>query len=213
VAKGPRQGALQQIVSLAKPARGCDPGSGPQRAGPAEPFHPITKGRHRPSLRKCATGSLLTLWPAPAETLGRPFLVLLDGVQDPHNLGGPSSAARGSLWAPMGWVIPKRRAPWWDGSCDGRLRAGPQSSPHSGRVNQSGPPPIDTLKQEGYWVFARMPPASPAVEQDSHRAPVALGWVGSEAFGLSRLVREKCDFLSSHPHRGGRSTSLQCLGG
>jgi 23S rRNA (guanosine2251-2'-O)-methyltransferase len=59
---------------------------------------------------------------------------------------------------------------------------------------------IDTLKQEGYWVFGADAAGEPCFEQDL-TGPIALV-VGSEGFGLSRLVREKCDFLSSIPMRG-----------
>jgi len=194
VAKGPRQGALQQIVSLAK-----------QRGVVIQEVDRSVLDRLSPSinhqgviaqLAEVRYWELADLVARPSGDPWPPFLVLLDGVQDPHNLGAIIRSAE-ALGA-HGVVIPKRRGAL---VTEAVMKASAGAANHLPicRVTNLAAT-IDTLKQEGYWVFGADAAGEPCFEQDL-TGPIALV-VGSEGFGLSRLVREKCDFLSSIPMRG-----------
>lgn len=125
-----------------------------------------------------------------------PFIILLDSIEDPHNLGSIIRSAECA--GAHGVVITKRRsASLTAAAC--KASAGAVEYVKVARVsNLSGA--IDRLKDEGLWIAgADMSGTS------MHEANMsgALGLViGSEGKGISRLIKEKCDFLVSVPMKG-----------
>jgi len=125
-----------------------------------------------------------------------PFLFLLDGIEDPHNLGAIIRTA--NLAGAHGVVIPKNRAvgltPVVVKASAGAIYYTPVA-----KVTNLGSC-IESLKKEGLWFVC----ADMAGEQMYHlNLKGAIGLViGSEGDGVSRLVKEKCDFIASIPMKG-----------
>ena len=124
------------------------------------------------------------------------LLVILDELEDPHNLGAilRSVDAVGA----HGIIIPKRRAvPLTDGVA--KASAGAVEHVPVARVANIAQT-IDELKKRGVWVAGASMDGREMYGQDL-KGPLALV-IGSEGKGISRLVSEKCDFLVSIPMRG-----------
>ncbi|MCQ5128433.1 23S rRNA (guanosine(2251)-2'-O)-methyltransferase RlmB [Butyricicoccus faecihominis] len=133
-----------------------------------------------------------------AEQRGEPpLLVVCDGIEDPHNLGAIIRSAEAA--GAHGIVIPKRRAV---GLTAAVARAAAGALAHMGvhKANNLAAV-LDELKERGIWLFgAEADGDAPLFEADFDR-PCALV-IGSEGEGLSRLTREKCDYIVSIPMRG-----------
>jgi len=125
-----------------------------------------------------------------------PFVVICDGVEDPHNLGAIIRSAECS--GAHGVIIPKRRAVGLT-SVVAKSSAGALAYMRVARVTNLSSL-IDDLKERGFWIYA-----ADMGESDYHSTDysgkVALV-LGSEGFGISRLVKEKCDFTVSIPIYG-----------
>lgn len=130
-----------------------------------------------------------------------PFVILADGVEDPHNLGALIRTAEAS--GAHGLIIPKRRSASLT-SIVQKTSAGAVNHLLVARVPNL-PAAMEELKQQGLWFYAADMEGTTWCEQD-FSGPCGLV-VGSEGEGVSRLVLEKCDFRVSLPMRG-RVTSL-----
>jgi len=121
------------------------------------------------------------------------LVVLLDHINDPHNLG---AIARTALAAGAGAiVIPKDRSVGVTPSAV-KVSAGTLLRIPVVKVTNL-PRTIDDLKEKGYWVYGADMEGTSIYEED-FRPPVALV-LGSEGEGLSRLVKQKCDQLIAVP--------------
>jgi 23S rRNA (guanosine2251-2'-O)-methyltransferase len=133
-----------------------------------------------------------------AETGDRPpLLVLLDEVEDPHNLGPVLRTAECA--GASGVIIPKRRSAGLTAAA-AKASAGAIAYVPVARVSNLAQT-IDRLKARGYWVAGADASAPQNVFRADLTGPIALV-IGSEGRGLSRLVRDKCDFLVSLPMFG-----------
>lgn len=130
-----------------------------------------------------------------------PFIILCDELEDPHNLGAIIRTAETA--GAHGVIIPKRRnaSLTW---AVGKASAGAVEYVPVARVGNLAST-IDDLKKRGLWVYTADMDGQNWCETD-FRGPVALV-VGSEGNGVSRLIREKSDFVVSLPMRG-KITSL-----
>lgn len=125
-----------------------------------------------------------------------PFIVLLDGVEDPHNLGSIIRSAECA--GAHGVVITKRRSASVTAAVV-KTSAGATEHMHIAKVvNLAGA--IDRLKDEGIWIAGADMDGEP-VYKANLKGPFALV-VGAEGAGISRLVKEKCDFCVSIPLKG-----------
>ena len=126
-----------------------------------------------------------------------PLFVICDGIADPHNLGAIIRSAETA--GAHGVIIPKRRAAGLT-AVTARASAGALAHiPVHKAVNL--PSLIDTLKARGVWVFGAEADGTVGLYEADFAGPTALV-IGSEGEGISRLVREKCDFIVSIPMRG-----------
>ena len=125
-----------------------------------------------------------------------PFIIIADAIEDPHNLGAIIRTAEAA--GAHGIVIPKRGSVGLT-AIVGRTSAGAVEHLPVARVTNLVSA-IKELKERGVWVYgADMNGAR--WETVDLTGPLALV-IGSEGFGLSRLVRETCDALLSLPMRG-----------
>lgn len=126
-----------------------------------------------------------------------PFLMVLDGVQDPHNLGAVIRTADAA--GAHGVVIPRRRAA---GLSPVVARASAGALAHL-PVAQVGNlvAALERLKGEGVWIVGADPAGGERYDRVGLAPPVALV-VGGEGRGLHRLVRERCDRIVRIPLRG-----------
>jgi 23S rRNA (guanosine2251-2'-O)-methyltransferase len=125
-----------------------------------------------------------------------PFLFLLDNIEDPHNLGAIIRTA--NLVGAHGVIIPKRRAVGLTATV-ARTSAGALNYTPVARVTNIGTT-IDELKKEGIWFVCADMGSEPMYSQNL-TGPIGLV-IGNEGDGVSRLVREKCDFVASIPMKG-----------
>ena len=125
-----------------------------------------------------------------------PFLILLDGVTDPHNLGAIIRSAECA--GAHGVVLPERRAAGL-GPAAAKAAAGALDCLPIARVKNLNRA-IDELKERGVWVIGTAMDGEDALRADL-TGPLALV-IGSEGEGVSRLTLEKCDRTLTLPMRG-----------
>lgn len=125
-----------------------------------------------------------------------PFLILLDNLEDPHNLGAVIRTA--NLAGAHGVIIPKRRAVGLTATV-AKVSAGALNYTPVAKVTNLGST-IDELKKEGLWFVCADMDGETMYDLDL-KGPVGLV-IGSEGEGVSRLVREKCDFTAAIPMKG-----------
>lgn len=132
-----------------------------------------------------------------AESLDeKPFVVICDGVEDPHNLGAIIRSSECS--GVHGVIIPKRRAVGLT-HIVAKSSAGALEHMRVARVTNLATL-IDDLKERGFWIYAADMGGENYFKTD-YSGSVAVV-LGSEGFGISRLVKEKCDFTVSIPLHG-----------
>lgn len=121
----------------------------------------------------------------------KPFIVLCDGIEDPHNLGAIIRTAECS--GVHGVIIPKRRAVGLT-STVAKSSAGALSHMRIAKVTNLAVT-LDELKERGLWAYAADMDGTDYRSTDMRGGSVIV--LGSEGFGISRLVKEKCDFVVS----------------
>lgn len=125
-----------------------------------------------------------------------PFIVLLDNIEDPHNLGAIIRTA--NLAGAHGVIIPKRRAAGLTATV-AKTSAGALNYTPVAKVTNIGQT-IEELKKEGIW-FVCADMGGESMYKLNLNGPIGLV-IGNEGEGVSRLVREKCDFIASIPMKG-----------
>ena len=130
-----------------------------------------------------------------------PFIIVLDNLEDPHNLGAIMRTAECA--GAHGIIIPKRRA---CGLTEVVAKASAGAIEYMPCVKVTNiAQTIEELKERGIWVAACDMGGQEYYKADLKGKLAVV--IGSEGFGISRLVREKCDFVVSMPMVG-RITSL-----
>ena len=130
------------------------------------------------------------------------FILILDGIEDPHNLGSIIRTAETA--GVHGVIIPKRRAASVNATVS-KSSAGAVEHVKIARVNNINET-IKYLKEEGLWICGTDGDAKDYYYNQNLKGPMAIV-IGSEGFGMSRLVKENCDFLIKIPMKG-KITSL-----
>ena len=131
-----------------------------------------------------------------AERGEAPFVVLLDKITDPHNLGAIIRTAECA--GVHGIIIPKRGSVGVNGTVEKTSAGAAEHMPVAKVTNLAQT--IDALKEKGMWFAAA---DMDGEEMYSVDLKGSLGLViGSEGSGVSRLVKEKCDFIATIPMKG-----------
>jgi 23S rRNA (guanosine2251-2'-O)-methyltransferase len=125
------------------------------------------------------------------------FLLILDHIQDPHNLGALIRTAYAA--GCQGVVIPERRAAQMTSAAVRTAAGAAEYLPVAKVVNI--PRCLDQCKEAGLWVYGADMDGDSIYTQGDYKGPTALV-VGSEGEGISRLVKEKCDHLVRLPMKG-----------
>ena len=194
VAKGENKGSIKEILALAKEKKIVI--SQVERAKLDSMF---PKVNHQGVAASIAAADYVD-WQdilANAREKGEdPFIIVLDELEDPHNLGAILRTADAA--GAHGVIIPKRRAvPLTEGVA--KASAGAVEYVPVARVSNLAQT-LEALKKEGLWVAGAAMNGAEFYKQDL-KGPLAVV-IGSEGKGISRLVEEKCDFLVSIPMQG-----------
>ena len=132
-----------------------------------------------------------------AEEKGEPpFIILLDNIEDPHNLGAIIRTA--NLAGAHGVIIPKRRAVGLTATV-AKTSAGALNYTPVAKVTNLGKT-IDELKEAGIW-FVCADMDGDRMYDLNLKGPIGMV-IGNEGEGVSRLIREKCDFTAAIPMKG-----------
>jgi 23S rRNA (guanosine2251-2'-O)-methyltransferase len=126
-----------------------------------------------------------------------PFLLLLDEIEDPHNLGSILRTAE--CTGVHGVIIPKRRSASLTATVS-KTSAGAVEYVPVARVTNLAQT-IDRLKGEGIWIAGTDVNDAQEVYSANFNLPLAVV-IGNEGKGIGRLIREKCDFLVKLPMMG-----------
>ena len=125
-----------------------------------------------------------------------PFLFLLDGIEDPHNLGAIIRTA--NLAGAHGVIIPKRRAVGLT-AVVARTSAGALNYTPVAKVTNLAAT-MEQLKKEGLW-FVCADMGGETMYRLDLKGPIGLV-IGNEGDGVGKLVKETCDFVASIPMKG-----------
>ncbi|MCF8891043.1 23S rRNA (guanosine(2251)-2'-O)-methyltransferase RlmB [Priestia megaterium] len=194
IAEGSQGGSMGQITQLAK------------RNGvlvqfvPKKKIEQMVEGIHQGVAAQVAAyqyAELDDLFNLAEKRNESPFFLLLDELEDPHNLGSIMRTA--DAVGAHGIIIPKRRSVGLTATVAKASTGAIEHVPVARVTNLSRT--IDELKDRGVWIVG-----TDAKESDDYRnldggMPLTLV-IGSEGKGMSRLIREKCDFLVQLPMVG-----------
>lgn len=152
---------------------------------------------HQGVVAEIRDSSKLSVEDLVAQATGAPLLVVLDGIEDPHNVGAilrTVDAAGGD------GVVRQSRHAAPLGGATAKASAGAVARVKIAEVVNIARA-LDTLKNAGVWTVGLAGGAPKRYDQIDYTAPTAFV-VGAEGSGLRRLVRERCDWLVSIPMRG-----------
>lgn len=152
-----------------------------------------------PPFDYCEIEDILEIAKSKNET---PFVLLLDGIEDPHNLGAIIRTAETA--GVHGIVIPKRRSASVNSTVS-KVSAGATTYMKIARVNNLNET-IRKLKENGLWIIGTDGAAKTQYYEQDLTGPIGIV-IGSEGFGMSKLVKENVDILIKIPMKG-QITSL-----
>ena len=126
----------------------------------------------------------------------KPFIIICDEIEDPHNLGAIIRTAETS--GADGVIIPKRRSASLNATVF-KTSAGAASYVPVARVSNLASC-IDMLKENGVWIYGTDASGSDYTQTDFTGSCGLV--IGSEGFGISKLIQKKCDFMIKLPMLG-----------
>lgn len=126
----------------------------------------------------------------------KPFIIICDEIEDPHNLGAIIRTAETS--GADGVIIPKRRSAGLNSTVF-KTSAGAASYVPVARVSNLASA-IDKLKENGVWIYGTDASGSDYTDVDFTGSCAVV--IGSEGFGISKLIQKKCDFMVKLPMLG-----------
>ena len=127
----------------------------------------------------------------------RPFLLILDEITDPHNIGALIRTAECA--GVDGIILPKHHAASLTDTVLKTSAGAVEHIPVSRVTNVANT--IDRLKEDGYWIVGADGTADKLYDEIDFTLPVAI-IIGAEGKGMRRLVKDKCDFLVRIPLKG-----------
>lgn len=199
IAEGSQKGQMQQVIGLAKERNVM--------------VQFVPKKKLMAWLKGIIKASLLRLLPISMQKLDDlfsraekrsevPFFLLLDEIEDPHNLGSIMRTA--DAVGAHGIIIPKRRAVGLTATVAKASTGAIEYIPVVRVTNMSRT--IDELKERGVWIAGTDAKGKEDFREFDGTLPLGLV-IGSEGKGMGRLIRDKCDFLIRLPMKG-KVTSL-----
>ena len=200
IANGEKHGSINKIISMAKERRVVT-----VEVDRAKLNQMAQSDNHQgviaivPPFDYCEVEDILNVADKKNE---KPFILILDGIEDPHNLGSIIRTAETA--GVHGVIIPKRRAATVNSTVY-KVSAGAVEYMNIARVNNLNET-IKYLKDNGIWVCGTDMEANNYYYNENFDGPIAIV-IGSEGFGMSRLVKDNCDFLVKIPMKG-KITSL-----
>ena len=200
IAKGEKEGSIKQVIAIAK-----ENGVIVQEVSRVKLDNLSTTHGHQGVIALASArdyADFHKMVESAVEGDGPAFIVVVDGVEDPYNLGSIIRTADAA--GVNGVVIPKRRAVGLTGAVT-KASAGAIEYVPVARVTNIASS-IDYLKEKGFWIAGADSTSGEEFYKLDLKGPIALV-VGGEDSGLGRLVKEKCDFVLRIP-MAGRITSL-----
>ena len=192
--EGPAEGAMQTVLHLAKEHRT------PVRFLPRRRLDQLSlTGRHQGVIAQAAAFQYADLEDLFSKAAGRgedPFFILLDQIEDPHNLGAIIRTA--NLAGAHGVIIPRDRSVGLT-TVAARTSAGAIHYTPVVKVTNLART-MEDLKKRGLWFVCADMDGTPMTKL-SMTGPIGLV-IGAEGSGVSRLVKEKCDMTASIPMKG-----------
>lgn len=189
IAKGAGGQRIQEIIDL------CRRSGVPVRFEPREALDRMTKkGVHQGVVAVGAAQSYQSL----DEVVGSArLLVILDGVEDPHNLGAIIRTANGAGADAV--CVPERRSAGLSETVAKAAAGALEYTPvvRIGNVSQT----LERLKKQGFWIYGLDERGKESYDEAPIQEPAALVF-GGEGRGLHQHVRERCDFLVRIPLAG-----------
>ncbi|RAK16724.1 23S rRNA (guanosine2251-2'-O)-methyltransferase [Anoxybacillus vitaminiphilus] len=194
-----QRGTMQQIIQLAK-----QKGVVVQYV-PKKKMDQIVEGNHQGVIAQVASYKYYDideLFRRANEKNEQPFFLILDELEDPHNLGSIIRTADAA--GAHGIIIPKRRSVGLTATVAKASTGAIEYIPVARVTNLART--IDELKERGIWIVGTDAQGSDDYRSLDGTLPLALV-IGSEGKGIGRLILEKCDFLIRLPMKG-KVTSL-----
>ncbi len=199
IGEGSQKGQMQQVIQLAKEANVL------VQFVPKKKIDQLMDGQHQGVVASIAAYEYAEMDDmfALAEKKGEdPFILILDELEDPHNLGSIMRTA--DAVGVHGIIIPKRRAVGLTATVAKASTGAIEHVPVVRVTNLSRT--LDELKDKGLWIAGTDAKGSDDYRRFDGTMPVGL-IIGSEGKGMSRILRDKCDFLIHLP-MSGHVTSL-----
>ncbi|MFD2681018.1 23S rRNA (guanosine(2251)-2'-O)-methyltransferase RlmB [Bacillus seohaeanensis] len=194
IAEGSQKGSMLQIIKLAKQSNVL------VQYVPKQKIEQMVSDNHQGVVAAVAAYEYAELDDLfrKAEKKGEdPFFLVLDELEDPHNLGSIMRTADAA--GAHGIIIPKRRAVGLTQTVAKASTGAIEHIPVARVTNLSRT--IDELKERGLWVAGTDAKGDQDFRQLDGTLPICLV-IGSEGKGMSRLLRDKCDFLVQLPMIG-----------
>jgi 23S rRNA (guanosine2251-2'-O)-methyltransferase len=199
IAESSQRGQMQPLIQLAKEANVI------VQFVPKKKIDQISDENHQGVLAYVAAyqyAEMDDLFAAAEKKNEPPFFLLLDEIEDPHNLGSIMRTA--DAVGAHGIIIPKRRAVGLTATVAKASTGAIEHIPVVRITNMART--IDELKERGIWIAGTDASGKQDYRQFDGTLPLGLV-IGSEGKGMGRLVRDKCDFLINLP-MAGKVTSL-----
>ncbi|MGN7297268.1 23S rRNA (guanosine(2251)-2'-O)-methyltransferase RlmB [Ferdinandcohnia sp. SAFN-114] len=199
IAEGSNRGQMNQITSLAKE------GNVLVQFVPKKKIDQMVEGNHQGVVAQVAAyeyAEVDDILTAAEKRNEAPFIILLDELEDPHNLGSILRTA--DAVGAHGVIIPKRRAVGLTATVAKASTGAIEYIPVARVTNLART--IDELKDRGVWIVGTDAKGKEDYRNVDGKMPIGLV-IGSEGRGMGRLVKEKCDFLLHLPMQG-KVTSL-----
>ncbi|MBW3111340.1 MULTISPECIES: 23S rRNA (guanosine(2251)-2'-O)-methyltransferase RlmB [Bacillaceae] len=194
IAEGSQKGSIQQIVGLAKESNVM------VQYVPKKKIEQMVAENHQGVVASVAAyqyAEIDDLFHRAEQKGEDPFILILDELEDPHNLGSIMRTADAA--GAHGIIIPKRRAVGLTSTVAKASTGAIEHIPVARVTNLSRA--VDELKERGVWVAGTDAKGKQDFRQLDGTLPIGL-IIGSEGKGMSRILRDKCDFLVQLPMIG-----------
>ena len=194
IAEGATKGQIQQVIAVAKENKVMI------QTAPKKKLDQMVEGNHQGVIAQVAAyqyAEIDDMFKLAESRKEDPFILLLDELEDPHNLGSILRTADAS--GVHGVIIPKRRAVGLTATVAKSSTGAIEHIPVARVTNLSRT--IEELKERGVWIAGTDAKGSQDYRLMDGTLPLGIV-IGSEGKGISRVIKEKCDFLYHLPMVG-----------